>query len=220
MKGNKLQIIFNHLKSKGLIHSQKELAVEIGSEPETISRAMKGNEKYLTETLLMRINNSFDNIFNESWLLTGEGNMLKSDEITDFKDYRLVPVYNLDVVGGVNNSVVDTSEYIVDHIPFKNAREDDISVHVTNNSMYPIYPPGCFIQIRKIEDWRDYLEYGQVYVIELNDGRRLLKQIRKNRDKNCFTFISFNEEYDETEIRINFIRSIWLVLAKYQKSVM
>lgn len=158
--------------------------------------------------------------FNLEWLLTGEGNMLKSDEITDFKDYRLVPVYNLDVVGGVNNSVVDTSEYIVDHIPFKNAREDDISVHVTNNSMYPIYPPGCFIQIRKIEDWRDYLEYGQVYVIELNDGRRLLKQIRKNRDKNCFTFISFNEEYDETEIRINFIRSIWLVLAKYQKSVM
>ncbi|NMA74477.1 MAG: hypothetical protein GX963_10030 [Bacteroidales bacterium] len=71
-----IQRVFAHLKSKGLVHTQKNLAEKINSSSPNVSRAMKGDEEYLTDSLLLRINEAFDNIFNEEWLLSGEGEML------------------------------------------------------------------------------------------------------------------------------------------------
>jgi len=161
-----------------------------------------------------------------TWLLTGEGEMLKPDvasgvlDVNEYSNYKLIPLCSQDVVAGVNNEECDSVGYITGYIPFVNAKSGDIAVPVTNNSMEPTYSPGSIIRIRKIESWLEYLEFGQVYVIELKDERRLIKEIRRGNDKEHFTLISHNKSYDETEISINFIRSVWLVLAKYQKVVM
>lgn len=62
-----------HLLSIRAIKSQKDLANKMRSSEATLSRALKdgASEKYLR-----RFNAAFGNIFNYSWLLTGEGNML------------------------------------------------------------------------------------------------------------------------------------------------
>jgi len=85
MKKERLKIIFEYLKSKGLIHTKKDLAQKIKAESETISRAFSGSEKYLTDNLFLRINDAFGNIFIENWLLTGEGEMLKAQFQSDVK---------------------------------------------------------------------------------------------------------------------------------------
>ena len=71
------------------------------------------------------------------WLLTGEGEMLKTDTMKatntakQSNDYRLVPMYNLDARGGFGeNDAVDVPEYIVDYIPFKDAKSEDICVPI------------------------------------------------------------------------------------------
>lgn len=137
-----------------------------------------------------------------------------------FDNYRLIPLYSTDVVGGHVNQECDTNGYITGYIPFVNAKEGDIAVPVTNDSMYPVYAPGCMVQVRKIEAWREYIEFGQVHIIELHDDRRLIKTVRKGSDKNHLILESENPKYDPTEINIEYIRSVWLVIAKYQKNVM
>lgn len=78
-KRERLAAAYAHLRSLGLVHTQKELAQKIEAQESTISNALKGKEKYLTDKLLHRFNESFDSIFNIDWLLTGEGEMLNTN---------------------------------------------------------------------------------------------------------------------------------------------
>lgn len=135
-------------------------------------------------------------------------------------NFKLIPLYSSDVVGGIHNQEADTMGYIMGYMPFVNAKEGDISVLVTGNSMYPLYPSGSFIQIRRLDYWKEFIEFGQVHVIELLDDRRLIKEVRKGCDNKHFTLVSSNEKFDDIEISTDFIRSVWLVLAKYEKSTM
>lgn len=79
MKKDRILLAFDYLRSKGLIHTQLDLAEKMMSDKNTISRALKGNERYLTDKFLKRLNNSFGGVFNEEWLLDGDGEMLNSN---------------------------------------------------------------------------------------------------------------------------------------------
>ena len=210
-----------YLKGVGKISYQKDIVAAMKADKTTVSLALRGDERYLTDSFLARFSETYTEI-NVDWLLTGKGKMLNNQSNEDFSqsNYRLIPLYSQDVVGGTNNQECDSNGYITGYLPFVNAKEEDISVPVTNNSMYPTYPAGTMVQIRKLEYWREYIELGQVYIIELKDDRRLIKEVRKGSDNKHFKLVSHNKDYDETEISKEFIRSIWLVLAKYQKVVM
>ncbi|MDR1343886.1 MAG: LexA family transcriptional regulator [Tannerellaceae bacterium] len=133
--------------------------------------------------------------------------------------YRLVPQYNMDARGGFGaNEEVDTKEYITGYIPFKDAKESDICIPVSGNSMLPVYAPGTVILLHKIETWREFLELGQVYVIILNDGRRLLKELKKGTEKGYFLCISYNPSFDPVELPKDLISGVFLVTAIYQKT--
>lgn len=172
------------------------------------------------------------------WLLTGVGqiptfnkeqsintklNSIANEPISDYlptSNFKLLPLHSFDVVGGSSNQESDSMGYIMGYMPFVNAKDGDISVLVTGNSMYPTYAAGSYVQIRRIDYWREFVEFGQVHIIELMDDRRLIKEIRKGSDKEHFKLISHNSNFDEVEVSTEFIRSVWLVLAKYEKSTM
>jgi len=167
--------------------------------------------------------------FNLSWILSGKGSMLNTDtdtiksenqSIPSDSNFMLVPLYSHDVVGGINNQESDTNGYVTGYMPFVNAKQGDICVPVTNNSMVPTYPPGTIVQIRRLDYWKEFVEFGKVHIIELMDERRLIKVIRKGKDDSHFTLVSHNKEYDDAEISIKFIQAVWLVLSKYEKVVM
>lgn len=169
------------------------------------------------------------------WLLTGKGEMYSNYErpnkpeitmdepLADYlptSNFQLLPLQSFDVAGGSNNQEMDTMGYTMGYMPFVNAKKGDIAVLVTGNSMYPTYPSGSYVQIRRIDYWREFVEFGQVHIIELMDERRLIKEVRKGSDKGHFKLISHNTSFDEVEVPTEFIRSVWLVLAKYEKSTM
>lgn len=79
MKKERFNKAFNYLKSKGIVHTQKDLSKVIGIDQGNLSNALKGIDKYLTDSFLEKFNNAFNDIFNIEWLTTGEGNMLKDD---------------------------------------------------------------------------------------------------------------------------------------------
>lgn len=164
---------------------------------------------------------------NPVYLLTGEGEMLKganaANAICDSaQNYRVIPIYNLDVAGGRVNGEVDIAEYKIGEMPFVDAKEGDICVPVSGKSMLPTYPAGTFVQLREVERWREYTELGQTYVLVLKDGRRLIKEIRcSNEDKKeNFVLFSHNPNFAPQEIPKELILRIYLVIASYVKEVM
>ena len=145
---------------------------------------------------------------NMVWLQTGEGDMLKETikppvEEEPNANYRLVPIVHIDSVGGLhsNNAITDEPQYIEGYVP-------------SGNSMIPTIPPGSLIQIRKVESWRDYFGYGNIYVIELTDGRQVTKEVAKYEPdpKNYILCKSHNPDVADEELPRSMIVSVWKVI--------
>lgn len=134
-----------------------------------------------------------------------------------------IPILNLDVRGGLlPNAEADVEEYTIDTMPFsrKIATEGDVVVPVYGDSMSPRYPSGSHILIRPLPMWREWLELGQSYVLELSDWRRTIKIVRKGATIDTYRLECYNVDYDTTEIPKSLIEHIWQVLMCVKREVM
>lgn len=177
---------------------------------------MSGKTKSISIGMVDKITSCFPNI-NKAWLLTGDGSMLLDDTsaLATHDDVIMIPVINLDARGGFDaNYYVDTPESIVDRMPFSRtiAKDGDCVIPVYGDSMSPKYPSGSFILIRYVELWREYIEYGAAYVLELVDERRLIKNIRKSAIQGHFLLESVNPLYESSDIAIDMIHKVFRVL--------
>ena len=80
---NTLKEAYNYLVFTGLVKNQKKLAEMMNSYPACVSNAINGNPKYLTQRFIKRFNATFNGLFNENWLLYGEGDMLANPQPND-----------------------------------------------------------------------------------------------------------------------------------------
>lgn len=130
--------------------------------------------------------------------------------------YKLVPLYNLDSVGGVwsENAVVDTPEYVKMLIPFPDAKEGDIAVEQSGNSMINSIPPGSLILLRPIENWKEYIGYGSTCVLLLRDGRRITKEIQAYTPdpEKYLLCVSHNDGIAPEPLPKSFIVGVWKVI--------
>ena len=160
----------------------------------------------------------------EIWFITdvnsAENQFIKSneDEINtkDGANYLLVPIIHIDSVGGIhsNNSITGEPQYIEGYVPFVNAREGDKAIFQSGTSMIPTIPPGSIMQIREVVNWKEYFGYGNIFVIELKDGRRITKEV-KRYDENPQEYIwcvSHNPEVQDEELPKSLIASVWKVV--------
>ena len=158
--------------------------------------------------------------FNISWLLTGEGEMLKGGSehtaLSGGSDYRLVPLINLDAVGRMHtsNDQHDVAQYTLGLVPFPHAEEGDVCMRVTGNSMIPTYPPGSILLLRAVPDWYEYFGYGHTFVIGLKDGRRILKEVTRSEEdpKNRVLCVSHNKDFPAEELPKSMIVSVYKVV--------
>ena len=204
IKLNDNKVTVNCGLSVGLLGKARQLNNDIGK---------KAIEKIL----------NFYQDINRVWLLTGEGEMLKTSlneiaETTQTKNnnYKLVPLYNFDTVGGMNVSaeVIDNAEYIDSYIPFPNANTTDICIPVTGSSMIPTYPSGCIVLLREVQLWREYFGYGNVFVLFLKDGRRILKEVQKSNEdtKENVLCVSYNAKNPAEELPKSMISKVFKVI--------
>lgn len=170
---------------------------------------------------------------NTEWLLTGEGEMIRKEFRNEVEDltpeelqevregilngsFRLVPLVNIDSVGGIHseNSITPSEQYVLKMMPFTEAREGDVAILQTGNSMYPTIPAGSALLIREVVDWREYFGYGSIYVLWLRDGRRITKEIRRyDADPSKYVWcVSYNPDVADEELPVSMIRGVWKVV--------
>lgn len=75
-KQERLQAAYEYLRSRGKVHTQKDVASAMKATRQNVSSALKGKERFLTDSFLRRFNIAFGEPFNTDWLISGEGEML------------------------------------------------------------------------------------------------------------------------------------------------
>ncbi len=77
-KKQRINEVFNFLRDNGFIHTQKDLAMALGSTSPNVSRMLKGDQKVLTDNICVRIQKAFP-VISANWLMSGEGEMVVTD---------------------------------------------------------------------------------------------------------------------------------------------
>lgn len=78
-KKERFSVAYEHLRHKGVIKTQQDLADRLGSTSQNIGQALRGNPKVLTDKFLLRFLTAFPDIFSMSWMFTGKGTMLLNE---------------------------------------------------------------------------------------------------------------------------------------------
>ena len=210
-----------YFDNKGI--TQADIALKLGVSKSYINSLFTGKRGFGKQQA-----ETWSNLFglSSSWLLTGEGSMLKENDSNSApqrdviekggNNYKLVPLVHIDSVGGMrsNNSITGEPQYIEGYIPFVNAKDDDRAIIQSGTSMIPTIPPGSFMQLREVENWREYFGYGNIFVIELKDGRRITKEVRRydENPKDYVLCVSHNPDVAPEELPKSMIASVWKVI--------
>ena len=93
---------------------------------------------------------------NIDWLLTGEGNMIKRETHFDAKEFDnndkfIVSLLPVSAQGGSLNDFVASVDFDECESIISPVKDIDFAIRVAGDSMYPEYPSGTIILIKKID---------------------------------------------------------------------
>ena len=161
---------------------------------------------------------------NVGWLLTGEGNMLKSESDT----HELVssteqpsssnegtPYYDVEFQGGFTDSFNDQTIYPDRHIYIPGFERVQVWCNISGHSMEPRIGHQDIIGLRQclVQD----IQFGKIYAVVLKT-KRTVKILRKSNNPQMLRYVPINDkEFDEQEFPITDIINIFEVLGGVAK---
>ncbi|WP_185260313.1 S24 family peptidase [Elizabethkingia anophelis] len=227
----RLNEAIGYLKGKKETRTQKSIASKLDIDGGNLSKAINGNESYLTEPFLRKFADVFE--IDTNWLLTGEGGMIESlnieNENIDYKrpkgkssiaihDIQTLPLYDSTATLGLVEIFNNTENgNVIDHISIPNLPKSDGAIFMTGDSMYPLLKSGDIIAL-KIINPADII-YGEMYYVEYYGSDessvfKVVKYVKKSDlDKEHIMLVSYNTHHDPTDILKNRIKTIAIVNA-------
>ena len=91
-------------------------------------------------------------------------------------------------------------------------------INVFGDSMYPKFCSGEIIGIKTIE--KDFVMFGQAYVIQMTDGEAYIKYIKKGKDDKHWILASENERYEPKEFNLSKIEKVFIIKAVITKTTL
>lgn len=198
----RFQEAFNLLKSKGLVHTQKDLADAIGKSETDVSSGLKGRGKLPSLKMLLRVADAFPDVISREYMETGEGSVGLPDSETR-------PHFEADVAAGfmVGLSPADDGHQRRDILSF--FPPYDFTISVKGNSMEPTIHDGDLLACRFADD-RYNVPFGKVCVIDTKDGA-VVKVLLQGDD--CALLRSLNPKFKDYTVPYDEIQRIALVVA-------
>ena len=159
---------------------------------------------------------------NLEWLITGEGEMLKTTSIEKPSInyiHKGSPYYNVDFIGGfdlVLNDQTLNPDYYIDFAPFN--KDGVVWCNLTGHSMEPELSNGDYIAMKEMTDPIEYLPYGEVYGF-ITNSYRTVKRMGKSDKDGFIRLIPTNKspEYSDQDIPISMIRKVYAVLGSMHR---
>jgi phage repressor protein C with HTH and peptisase S24 domain len=187
---------FESLRFKGVVKTQKEFAQLIDYAPNNLSKALNGNDAYLTDNLISKVNAVLkyydtppteEEISQEMVLVIPTG--ARAGTLADFTE---------------SVAAYDCERMVT---PIKGA---DYAIQVTGDSMSPEYPSGSMILIKRINE-KAFIEWGKTYVLDTENGA-VIKTIRKTDDPAVIECVSLNPAYQPFTMNTKYINGWYRVL--------
>jgi repressor LexA len=155
---------------------------------------------------------------NIDWLISGNGEMLRSDKkheeqkeskstegiltaasiMSGRDNYRHIPFVAVTAVAGFGNGVfsienTDVKGWYV--IPLFEGRKIDFMIEVSGASMYPKYNNGDVVACTILRENR-FIQWNKVHVIGTIEQGILIKRVKKGPDENHLLLVSDNKDYE------------------------
>lgn len=155
---------------------------------------------------------------NPEWLLTGKGEMLKTDNpkaVASVGPGEGIPLIPVDAFGSIGNN----SGYSIDLdkiedryvVPLFDGKGVDFLIAVRGSSMYPKYSSGDVVACRFIRELL-FIQWNKVYVLDSKSQGTMIKRLIKSGDPEKVICRSDNKEYGDFEVPLDDIQNIALVV--------
>ena len=205
-----LERLKEYIDYKGLSISAFEKS--IGMANASFGKSLKRNGAIGTDKL-ENILNTYPDI-SPSWILFGEGKMLRKDEenttSVTISIESGVPYYNVDFIGGFDNIFNNQTTCPTHNIVFEPYSNATLWCNITGRSMEPKINNGDIIALK--ECTLDDVQYGEIYAVVM-DTIRTVKILRKSTDPNKLRFVPVNiDSFDEQEFDKSRIIKVYEVL--------
>jgi phage repressor protein C with HTH and peptisase S24 domain len=187
---------FEFLRYRKIVKTQKEFAELVGVAPNNLSRAMNGNEAYLTDNLVSKVE-AIVKYYDDK----------PTNEEIDQEMVLVIPT------GARAGTLADFSTSVAQYdcermvTPIKGA---DFAIQVTGDSMSPEYPSGSVILIKKINE-NAFIEWGKTYVLDTENGA-VIKNIRRTDNPQVIECVSLNPAYQPFTMDTKYINGWYRVL--------
>ena len=163
---------------------------------------------------------------NMTWLLLGEGCMLRDDSVVKNTSYNLpeipkettkkdpqskiVPLIPISAHGGsLNDFSISVMNYECEKV-VSPMMDVDFAISISGDSMSPEYPSGCQVLIKKINE-SAFIEWGKVYVLDTCNGT-IIKKLMPSESPDKVLCVSINPAYPQFEVAFKYIQGIYRVM--------
>ncbi|WP_179857681.1 helix-turn-helix transcriptional regulator [Porphyromonas gulae] len=200
-----------------------------------IARGILSQNNGISEDNLMRFLAAYPQV-SASWLLTGEGNMLKGDaaKVADsaakygvsvihtpkyteaIRDQQVVYLYDIEATAGLRAIMDNKSQNIIDTIRIPNLPKCDGAIHVVGDSMYPILKSGDIVLYKEVTNMADIF-WGEMYLLSIavdDEEYITVKYLqRSDEGKDYVRLVSHNQHHSPKDIPTSSITALAIVKA-------
>jgi len=203
-----------YMKSRGL--NDNKVTLQLGLTVGLIGKSRKEGRD-LSDKVIEKILNFYTDL-NRVWLLTGEGEMLRSEQVqTQEQTGTGVPFYDIDVTCGITESFADVREEPQFRINYAPLNDCDAAFPVYGDSMEPDFYAGDVVMVREIHNV-DSMLWGEPYLIITNaacDNLRTIKNVYLSDDRRSFILRASNPRYNgDTIVARENVLKIFLIKGK------
>ena len=188
----------------------------IGASKGVLSRAIDKGTDIQAKWIVQVVENYPQ--YSAQWLLTGEGSMLKKDEVPGKVSYDPkvgTPYFDVDFIGGFSEIFNDQTTLPACNVLVPGFEKASVWCNVTGHSMEPKINHGDIIALREcsIND----IQYGEIYAVVL-DTIRTIKILRRGSTPDKLLYVPINKpDYEEQEFAISRIIKVFEVIGSISK---
>lgn len=155
---------------------------------------------------------------NPEWILTGNGEMLKSNiktnNLVQESQVEFIPLIPIEAMAGKGNngSVQILQKDIIGGyvIPEFTQRGVEYIIRVSGSSMYPKYSSGDLLGCKTVND-TSFFQWGKIYVLDTDQGP-MVKRLFPTDKENILECRSDNKDYPPFPINKDSIYKIAIVI--------